>query len=203
MLSFASSIARRSTRSLGRGPLLGLALVALALTGCTDVRRSIGLDRTSPDEFTVVSRAPLTMPPSLARLPEPRPGAARPQDATSAAVAAASVFGGSSRATAAGGRTAAGTAGESALIAQAGAKSGIEPGIRNKVDQETTQLVVADKSWIDSLLFWQTQEQPYEVVDPKKENQRLREAQATGKALNDGTVPTIERKRRAPLEGLF
>ncbi|WP_454019386.1 DUF3035 domain-containing protein [Azospirillum sp. Marseille-Q6669] len=203
MLSFASSIARRSTRSLGRGPLLGLALVALALTGCTDVRRSIGLDRTSPDEFTVVSRAPLTMPPSLARLPEPRPGAARPQDATSAAVAAASVFGGSSRATAAGGRTAAGTAGESALIAQAGAKSGIEPGIRNKVDQETTQLVVADKSWIDSLLFWQTQEQPYEVVDPKKETQRLREAQATGKALNDGTIPTIERKRRAPLEGLF
>ncbi|WP_175426489.1 DUF3035 domain-containing protein [Azospirillum brasilense] len=205
MLSFASSIARRSTRSLGRGPLLGLALVALALTGCTDVRRSIGLDRTSPDEFTVVSRAPLTMPPSLARLPEPRPGAARPQDATSAAVAAASVFGGSSRATAAaaGGRTTGGTAGESALIAQAGAKSGIEPGIRNKVDQETTQLVVADKSWIDSLLFWQTQEQPYEVVDPKKENQRLREAQATGKALNDGTVPTIERKRRAPLEGLF
>ncbi|TWA78512.1 beta-barrel assembly complex subunit BamF [Azospirillum brasilense] len=208
MLSFASSIARRSTRSLGRalgrGPLLGLALVALALTGCTDVRRSIGLDRTSPDEFTVVSRAPLTMPPSLTRLPEPRPGAARPQDATSSAVAAASVFGGSSRATAAGGRTAtAGTAGESALIAQAGAKGGIEPGIRNKVDQETTQLVVADKSWIDSLLFWQTQEQPYEIVDPKKENQRLREAQATGKALNDGTVPTIERKRRAPLEGLF
>ncbi len=203
MLSSASSIARRSTRSLGRvlgrGPLLGLALVALALTGCTDVRRSIGLDRTSPDEFTVVSRAPLTMPPSLARLPEPRPGAARPQDSTSAAVAAASVFGGSSRATAAGGVT----AGESALLAQAGAKSGIEPGIRNKVDQETTQLVVADKSWIDSLLFWQTQEQPYEVVDPKKENQRLREAQATGKALNDGTVPTIVRKRKAPLEGLF
>ena len=114
-------------------------------------------------------------------------------------MAAASVFGGSSRATAAGGVT----AGESALLAQAGAKSGIEPGIRNKVDQETTQLVVADKSWIDSLLFWQTQEQPYEVVDPKKENQRLREAQATGKALNDGTVPTIVRKRKAPLEGLF
>ncbi|MBY3752310.1 DUF3035 domain-containing protein [Azospirillum formosense] len=204
MLSFASSIARRSTRSLGRGPLLGLALVALALTGCTDVRRSIGLDRTSPDEFTVVSRAPLTMPPSLARLPEPRPGAPRPQDATSSAVAAASVFGGSSRTTAAAAAAAAGhTAGESALIAQAGAKGGIEPGIRNKVDQETTQLVVADKSWIDSVLFWQTQEQPYEVVDPKKENQRLREAQAAGKALNDGTVPTIERKRRAPLEGLF
>ncbi len=196
ILTSASSTLRRH-----RQPLLGLALVALALTGCSDVRRSIGLDRQSPDEFTVVSRAPLSMPPSLASLPPPRPGAMRPQDSTSSAVAAASVFGGSSRGAAA---AAAGkTQGESALIAQAGAKSGIEPGIRNKVDQETTQLIVADKRWIDTLLFWQTQEQPFSVVDPKKESQRLREAQATGKPLNDGTVPTVERKRKAPLEGLF
>ncbi|HEY0837577.1 MAG TPA: DUF3035 domain-containing protein, partial [Azospirillum sp.] len=60
-------------------PLLGLALVALTVSGCSDVRRSIGLDRASPDEFAVVSRAPLSMPPDL-RLPAPRPGAMRPQD---------------------------------------------------------------------------------------------------------------------------
>ncbi|WP_448207550.1 DUF3035 domain-containing protein [Azospirillum sp. sgz302134] len=187
-----------STLRLRGKPMLGLALVALALAGCSDVRRSIGFDRQSPDEFTVVSRAPLTVPPDLAALPKPRPGAPRPQDATPTSVAAASVFGGTSRAVMTGK-----SQGESALIAQAGAKSGIEPDIRNKVDQETTQLIVADKRWIDSLLFWQKQEQPYEVVDPKKESQRLREAQAQGKSLNDGTVPTIERKRKAPLEGLF
>lgn len=196
MFSTASSALRRS-----RAPMTGLALIALALAGCTDVRRSIGLDRTSPDEFSVVSRAPLTLPPSMANLPPPRPGAPRPQEATATATAAASVFGGSSRALATTGG--AKSAGESALIAQAGAKSGIEPGIRNKVDQETTQLIVADKHWIDTLLFWQTQEQPFSVVDPKKESQRLREAQSQGKALNDGVTPTIERKRKAPLEGLF
>lgn len=195
MFSTASSALRRS-----RAPMLGLALVALALAGCSDVRRSIGLDRQSPDEFSVVSRAPLSMPPSLSSLPPPRPGAPRPQDATATSVAAASVFGGSSRALA---TTGGKTAGESALIAQAGAKSGIEKDIRSKVDQETTQLIVADKHWIDTLLFWQTQEQPFSVVDPKKESQRLRDAQAQGKALNDGVVPTIERKRKAPLEGLF
>ncbi|WP_211112207.1 DUF3035 domain-containing protein [Azospirillum soli] len=194
MLSSASSTLRRNVK-----PLLGLAVVALALTGCGDVRKTIGLDRQSPDEFTVVSRAPLTLPPSLSSLPPPRPGAARPQDATPTAVAAATVFGGSSRGVAAVGKT----QGESSLIAQASAKSGIEPDVRSKVDQETTQLVVADKRWIDTLLFWQKQEQPFEVVDPKKEAQRLREAQAQGKAINDGTVPTIERKRKAPLEGLF
>ncbi|MCW2236046.1 hypothetical protein M2351_000609 [Azospirillum canadense] len=197
MFSTASSALRRS-----RAPMLGLALVALALAGCSDVRRSIGLDRQSPDEFSVVSRAPLTLPPSMSNLPPPRPGAPRPQDATATSVAAASVFGGTSRALATAGGGAK-SAGENALIAQAGAKSGIEPGIRNKVDQETTQLIVADKHWIDTLLFWQTQEQPFSVVDPKKESQRLREAQAQGKALNDGVTPTIERKRKAPLEGLF
>ena len=71
------------------------------------------------------------------------------------------------------------------------------------MDQETSALIVADKRWIDRLLFWQTQEAPYQIVDPKKESQRLREAQAQGKPVNDGVVPTIERKRKAPLEGLF
>ncbi|SMH60802.1 DUF3035 domain-containing protein [Azospirillum agricola] len=183
-------------------PLLGLALAALALAGCSDVRRSIGLDRQSPDEFSVVSRAPLTLPPSMqANLPKPRPGAARPQDSTPTQVAAGAVFGGSSRGR--GTPATGGSAGESALVAQASARDGIDPNIRNKVDQETTQLIVADKSWIDSLLFWQSQEQPFSIVDPKQEQQRLREAQAQGRSVDGTTTPTIERKRKAPLEGLF
>lgn len=195
MISFSSaSSTLRSAR-----PLLGLALVALALAGCSDVRRSIGLDRQSPDEFTVVSRAPLTLPPSMANLPKPRPGAARPQDATPQQMAAGAVFGGSSRGSA---KPVGNSAGESALVAQAGSK-GIDPNVRAKVDQETTQLIIADKSWVDSILFWQTQEIPFSVVDPAKEQQRLREAQAQGKTPTGDTVPTIERRRKAPLEGLF
>ncbi|WP_348771385.1 DUF3035 domain-containing protein [Azospirillum sp. SYSU D00513] len=190
----ASPTSRRSARPI-LGPLSGLALAALAVTGCSDIRQSIGLDRNTPDEFTVVSRAPLSMPPSMS-LPAPRPGAARPQDAHTAQMAAASVFGGASRG------TVTGTAGESALVAQAATK-GIDPDIRAKVDQETTALISADKRWVDRLLFWQTQEPPHSIVDPAKERERLRAAAAEGKALNDGAVPTIERRRKAPLEGLF
>lgn len=195
-----TSISTFSSRSLR--PLFGVALAALALTGCSDVRRSIGLDRQSPDEFSVVSRAPLTLPPSLqANLPKPRPGVSRPQDHSPTQVAAGAVFGGSSRGAAA--PTGVKSAGESSLVSQASARDGIDPNIRNKVDQETTQLIVADKSWIDSLLFWQTQEKPYSVVDPQKEQQRLRQAQAQGKAMDGAATPIIERKRKAPLEGLF
>lgn len=183
-------------------PLIGLALLALALTGCSDARRAIGLDRNPPDEFAVVSRAPLTLPPDM-RLAPPRPGAMRPQEATPTQLAASSVFGGASRGGApnkAGAAKAPTSQGEVALLGKAGQA---EPGIRNRVDQETTALIVADKRWIDALLFWQKQEAPYQIVDPQKESQRLREAQAQGKPVNDGVVPVIERKRKAPLEGLF
>lgn len=196
MYSSTTSVSPRRTAT----PFIGLALVALALSGCSDARRAIGLDRNAPDEFAVVSRAPLTLPPDM-RLAPPRPGAMRPQEATSAQLAASSVFGGASRTAMpkTAGKTTA-SQGESALLGKAGAA---EPGIRNRVDQETSAMIVADKRWIDTLLFWQKQEQPYQIVDPKKESQRLREVQAQGKPVNDGVVPTVERKRKAPLEGLF
>jgi Protein of unknown function (DUF3035) len=55
---------------------------ALLLSGCTDMKRAIGLERTSPDEFAVESRAPLTVPPDFELRP-PQPGAARPQEKSS------------------------------------------------------------------------------------------------------------------------
>jgi hypothetical protein len=55
---------------------------ALLLSACTDLKRSIGLEKTSPDEFAVESRAPLTMPPDF-QLRPPQPGAARPQEKSS------------------------------------------------------------------------------------------------------------------------
>jgi Protein of unknown function (DUF3035) len=54
----------------------------LLFSGCTDLKRSIGLEKTSPDEFAVESRAPLTMPPDFDLRP-PQPGAARPQEQSS------------------------------------------------------------------------------------------------------------------------
>ena len=55
----------------------------LWLSGCGEVRRSIGLDRTMPDEFAVESRAPLLIPPDF-NLRPPQPGATRPNEITAA-----------------------------------------------------------------------------------------------------------------------
>jgi hypothetical protein len=68
-----------------RAPLFAVAClsVTLILTGCTDFRRIVGMDRVGPDEFAVESRAPLTIPPEFDLRP-PQPGAPRPQEATAA-----------------------------------------------------------------------------------------------------------------------
>src|SRR5260221_13240994 len=58
-------------------------LTTLLLSGCTDFRRALGVDRSMPDEFAVESRAPLTLPPDFDLRP-PQPGAPRPQETPAA-----------------------------------------------------------------------------------------------------------------------
>jgi len=60
---------------------LGVVSLAgvLLLAGCSDFKKSIGLEPGMPDEFAVESRAPLTIPPEFDLRP-PTPGAPRPQE---------------------------------------------------------------------------------------------------------------------------
>jgi hypothetical protein len=72
-------------RGAGRGlvALTAMCLVGASLiVGCTDLKKSIGLEQTLPDEFAVESRAPLTIPPDFDLRP-PQPGALRPQEQSS------------------------------------------------------------------------------------------------------------------------
>jgi len=179
-----------------------MALGALVLSGCGSARQTFGLDRTPPDEFSVVTRAPLTVPPEF-NLRPPQPGAPRPQESETRQQAAATVFGSApmtrQQATAA---SPTATGGEAALLSQAGAV-GAQPGIRSTVNRETAQAAQDDRRFIDKLLFWQTQDPPGSVVNAQQEQQRLRENAALGKPVTEGNTPVIERKRKAPLEGLF
>ena len=63
--------------------LLVAGSLMLALAACGGFREQLGLTKQSPDEFRVVSRAPLTVPPDFSLRP-PEPGAPRPQEGTSA-----------------------------------------------------------------------------------------------------------------------
>jgi Protein of unknown function (DUF3035) len=188
---------------------MGLPLVA---GGCTSVKETLGLTKQSPDEFKVVSRAPLSMPPDY-NLRPPTPGAPRPQEGTPRDQAQQAVFqysgNGASRLPAdaippigEGEAESAQSSGESALLQSAGA-SGVDPNIRQLVDTETAEDEADSRSLADTLTFWREPEPYGEVVDPSAEQKRLQENAALGKPVTEGDTPTIVRKKRGMLEGIF
>ena len=81
---------------------------------CENVKDQLGLNKSSPDEFAVLTRAPLSLPPDY-RLRPPEPGAARPQETSVQDQVKAALY----NATPSASSTTA-TAGENALLAAAG-----------------------------------------------------------------------------------
>jgi len=186
-------------------PVTLLALGALALGGCGAFENLGGSKKISPDEFKIVSHSPLTMPPN-AELRPPRPGEPRPQEVTPAEQArealAPQTAGRTTRVTGGGNAPPSpGGASEQALVAKAG-QGGIDPNIRSRVNTDTRTLNDSDKSFVDSLIFWQDKAPSGVVLDPAKEQQRLRDAQAAGQNAT-GATPTITRRKRGLLEGIF
>lgn len=174
--------------------------ILIALGGCSQARQALGLNKQAPDEFQVVARAPLSLPPDYSLRP-PEPGAPRPQEGTARDQAETVLFGGYQNGLTGAGPE--GSQGEAALLQSAGA-TGIDPNIRRLVNQETNTLIAEDKRFIDTLVFWRDPE-PYqgEIVDPVAEQQRLQENAALGKPVTEGDTPIIERKERGILEGIF
>lgn len=174
-------------------------------SACEQTRNVIGLDKQPPDEFAVVTRAPLSVPPDFGLRP-PIPGAQRPQEKTVRNEAREILLRSSKskqqeivRKAVQSGKL---STGEAALLSSAGAL-GVDPSIRNVVNRESSALVEAEESFLNKIFFWQMVDPPGSAVDPDKESRRLREAQARGVPLNKGDVPVIERKQRGILEGIF
>jgi hypothetical protein len=198
-----------------RTPILIAALAVglpLATGGCSGLKETLGLSKQSPDEFKVVSRAPLSMPPDY-NLRPPTPGAPRPQEGTPRDQAAAAVFQYSNTTSGAmpadaippvgeGEAETAQSSGESALLQSAGA-GGVDPNIRQLVDAETAEDEANSKTLADTLTFWREPEPYGEVVDPVLEQKRLEENSATGKPVTEGETPTIVRRKKGMLEGIF
>ncbi|MCW5742135.1 MAG: DUF3035 domain-containing protein [Alphaproteobacteria bacterium] len=188
--------------------VLGLA-GAMAALGACGIMDSIGGNRkVSPDEFKVVSHTPLTMPPN-ADLRPPRPGEPRPQEmspADQAKEALSPALAGRTQARVAGGpdaprRGSTGSPAETQLLARAGGGSGGSD-IRTQLNRESRILADSDRSLIDALIFWQDTPPPGVILDPVREQARLRAAQAQGTDPG-GATPQIERRKRGIFEGIF
>ncbi len=194
-----------TTRSIPSRLVLAAAGLGAALTlgACADTRKAIGWDKVSPDEFNVVTRAPLTLPPDFGLRP-PAPGTARPQEQSPTEQARVAVFGNTAAArNAAAGQQGPGSSGENALVAKAGGDK-VDANIREQLDRETSLLAEADRSFVDRLMFWRANDPAQgEQLDAQRESQRLREAAATGRPASDGSVATVRKRQRGLLEGIF
>jgi hypothetical protein len=182
-----------------------ILLLALGLGGCSEARRAVGWDKAPPDEFKILTRAPLAMPPDYGLRP-PTPGAPRPQEGSTTDQARTAITGGrpgtrpgAAPAAAGAGRP---SAAEAALLEKAGADRA-DPAIRATVDREARAVADADRSFTDKLIFWREPEPAGTVIDAEREQQRLRENQALGRPANSGDTPIVRRRQRGLLEGLF
>lgn len=131
-------------------PLVALACAGLALSGCSSIRSAAGMTKASPDEFAVVTKAPLILPPDY-NLRPPRPGSPPLNQTLPTQAAQASMFSSDPAAVAS---TIPGqfSQGEKLLIASAGAAS-VSPTIRQQIAAENANLEASDSSFTDRLLF--------------------------------------------------
>lgn len=176
----------------------------LLLAGCSGVQKQFSLTSTPPDEFKVTTRAPLAVPPDF-NLRPPAPGEPRPQEGTATQQAKQVIFRAMDNpapsleeAMPGDGRT----MGERALLIEAQADQ-TQSDIRQVVDRESRALREEDGYLYDVLVFWRDEEPPGKIIDAEAEAKRLQENAALGKPVTAGETPTIERKKKALLEGIF
>lgn len=160
--------------------VVAIVAAAAAASGCSTIGRSLGAGKNAPDEFRVVTRAPLTLPPDYSLRP-PRPGEARPQELEPDAEARAALFGQDVAAGA--------TAGERTLVSRAGADT-VDANVRNQVDFEGQGIVHRSEGFVNRILSFGGSSAPASStpLNPEQEQQRLAEEEAVRRATGGGQV---------------
>ncbi|MBV9992328.1 MAG: DUF3035 domain-containing protein [Alphaproteobacteria bacterium] len=177
------------SRAFVRFAVLGVC--ALSLMGCDSLRRAAGINKEGPDEFAIVTKQPLIIPPEYALKP-PRDGAAptnqvAPTDAAQSAlfdtdpVAAAKQIPGDY------------SESEKLLLAQAGVNR-IDPSIRQEIAADGRAMEAADDSFTKKVLFWQDEKVPGSPVNAESEDRRLSAQKASGQKGSKDSATIQEQK---------
>ena len=175
-----------TTRPLSRTASMALFLLAaVAVSGCSDFRKAIGEEKSSPDEFEVVIRPPLSLPPGF-KSSSSELTAAVPvtQSATDARSVAANELG-AAEATSQGGY---GSLFDFAAVPE---------NIREAVDEETFGIQFENRLPLQILFGGMPDVGP--VLDQFAEDQRLRKNLREGRFPTEGGTPAIDPQTDEPL----
>ena len=172
--------------------MTGVLLCAgvISVSACSgNANKALGLNKEAPDEFTVVAKAPLVLPPDYNLVPPGEISASaddvRPQsnpkdilfDKTNESKSQPNGY---DEAT-------------NELLAMAGADKD-NSDIRRTIDKETNTLIEENQDLVDKIMFWNDEiEDPTEVtVNAQKEKERISNNLKLEKALSEGETPSIQ-----------
>ncbi len=168
-----------------------LAGLGLAVTGCASAGKRLGLTKTSPNEFNILTKAPLVVPPEY-NLRPPQIGASSSENNYSQSAARQALIGDVDAAEP--------SQGEIILMTKAGVGRAnqeirLEVDGQNSVERKTS-------GFADQILFWnngKARASEGTPLDPEVEARRLKAIQS---ATGGGEVTIIRRPGGAKLPGL-
>ena len=162
-------------------PVLAICVIGVLVSGCSDFRKAIGTEKSSPDEFEVVVRPPLALPPSFAATSEEleteAASTAVVSSTTDARTVAAATLG-----------IVEGSAGEG--YGQIFNFAAIDEDIRRLVDEETYGIQLERRVPFQILLGGVPDIGP--IIDKVAEDQRLRRTMREGLLPTDGGTTAID-----------
>ncbi len=130
--------------SFNRVAVVAVLLAGVSLAGCQSTRQALGLTKVTPDEFRVVTKAPLVVPPDYALRP-PAPGEPRPEELQPESQARLALLGE---------RNATQRSDGEKLLAEKAGADRADPLIRYVVDDQFGALAHKEPSFADKVIFW-------------------------------------------------
>ena len=170
-----------------------LAAAALLATGCASATRALGLEKSAPNEFNILTKAPLIVPPEY-NLRPPQVGSSSAENNYTQRAAREALLGDID--------DAAPSQGEIALMAKAGVNRA-NPEIRLEIDG-VNSVERKSTSFTDRLLFWRNGQ----ILDaegnpvPLDADSEARRLESVNSATGGGQVTISKRPGGPKLPGL-
>ncbi len=162
-------------RSLGSSSMIICLVVILGATACSDYRRAIGTEKSTPDEFQVVVRPPLSLPPEFASRPDADTINLGVDEKSSVNVMN-KLFERRNQ--------------EAIGYDELFGLSSVDPNIRTIVDQETTGIIFERRLPINVIFGGLPDVGP--ILDQITEDRRIRTNIMQQKAINEGATPAYD-----------
>ena len=173
--------------------IVASALIAAAgLAGCQSASKALGMSKVTPDEFRVVTKAPLVVPPDFALRP-PAPGEPRPQELQPDSAARTALIGAREAQVR--------SDGEKMLVAKAGAEKA-DPLIRYVVDDEFGDVAHKDKGFADRVMFWKSGKPAADQTTPAPVDAAAEQQRITGLIGDKPVIIQRNQDSRFKLPGL-